>query len=88
MSRSRFSARFMEVVGDTPIGHLTAYRTHLASGELTRSKRTLIEIAETVGYTSEKAFARAFHRWPGMAPRQYARSAHGTHDLANHVESP
>ncbi|KAA1006862.1 AraC family transcriptional regulator [Paraburkholderia panacisoli] len=82
MSRSRFSARFMEVVGDTPIGHLTAYRMYLASGELTRGRRTLIEIAEKVGYTSEKAFARAFHRWSGMAPRRYARNAHALDDLA------
>jgi AraC-like DNA-binding protein len=82
MSRSRFSARFMEVVGETPIGHLTGYRMYLASGELTRGRRTLIEIAETVGYTSEKAFARAFHRWSGMAPRRYARSAHARDELA------
>lgn len=84
MSRSRFSARFTELVGDTPIGHLTAYRMYLASGELTRGRRTLIEIAEAVGYTSEKAFARAFHRWSGMAPRRYARSAHALDDLAKH----
>lgn len=74
MSRSRFSARFTELVGDTAIGHLTAYRMYLASGDLTHGKFKLIEIAERAGYTSEKAFARAFHRWSGMAPRRYARS--------------
>ncbi|WP_322049230.1 AraC family transcriptional regulator [Paraburkholderia sp. J67] len=73
MSRSRFSERFMDVVGDTPIGHLTAYRMYLASGELKRGRCTLIEIAEKVGYTSEKSFARAFHRWAGLPPRRYAR---------------
>jgi AraC-like DNA-binding protein len=82
MSRSRFSARFAELVGDTPIGHLTAYRMYLASGELTNGKRKLIEIAERVGYSSEKAFSRAFHRWSGMAPRRYARSPHDLHDLS------
>jgi AraC-like DNA-binding protein len=76
MSRSRFSARFTDVVGDTPIGHLTAYRMYLASGELRRGRRTLIEIAEEVGYASEKSFARAFQRWSGMAPRRYARHLH------------
>ncbi|NMM03042.1 AraC family transcriptional regulator [Paraburkholderia sp. RP-4-7] len=82
MSRSRFSARFAELVGQTPIGHLTAYRMYLASCELTNSKRKLIEIAESVGYTSEKAFARAFHRWSGSAPKRYARGAHDLYDLA------
>jgi AraC-like DNA-binding protein len=76
MSRSRFSARFVELVGDTPMEHLTAYRMYLASGELTNGKRKLIEIAERVGYSSEKAFSRAFHRWSGMAPRRYARNPH------------
>jgi AraC-like DNA-binding protein len=84
MSRSRFCARFAELVGETPIGHLTAYRMYLASGELTHGKLRLIEIAERVGYTSEKAFARAFHRWSGMAPRRYARNAQNLYDLARH----
>ncbi|WP_367303785.1 AraC family transcriptional regulator [Burkholderia multivorans] len=82
MSRSRFCARFAELVGETPIGHLTAYRMYLASGELAQGRLRLIEIAERVGYTSEKAFARAFHRWSGMAPRRYARNAQDLYDLA------
>lgn len=77
MSRSRFSARFAERVGGTPIGHLTAYRMYLASRALAEGKLSLIEIAEQVGYTSEKAFARAFHRWSGAAPRRFARDARG-----------
>jgi methylphosphotriester-DNA--protein-cysteine methyltransferase len=72
----------MEVVGETPIGHLTANRMYLASDELTRGRRTLIEIAEKVGYNSGKAFARAIHRWSGTAPRRYARNAHPLDDLA------
>ncbi|MBN3857052.1 AraC family transcriptional regulator [Paraburkholderia sp. Ac-20340] len=74
MSRSRFSARFVELVEETPIGHLTAYRMYVASGALRDSRRRLIEIATSVGYASEKAFIRAFRRWSGMAPKQYARS--------------
>ncbi|HEV3431295.1 MAG TPA: AraC family transcriptional regulator [Paraburkholderia sp.] len=74
MSRSRFSARFVELVEETPIGHLTAYRMYVASGALRDPRRRLIEIATSVGYASEKAFIRAFRRWSGMAPKQYARS--------------
>ncbi|MFM0441112.1 AraC family transcriptional regulator [Paraburkholderia strydomiana] len=81
MSRSRFSERFSALVGETPIGHLTAYRMHLASGRLADRNRKLIEIAESVGYASEKAFARAFHRWAGMPPKRYARNMRDLYDL-------
>ncbi len=82
MSRSRFSARFVELVGETPIGHLTSYRMYLASGALRDSRRRLIEIATSVGYASEKAFIRAFRRWSGMAPKQYARNLRDPYDMA------
>ncbi|MBC8640599.1 AraC family transcriptional regulator [Caballeronia sp. EK] len=84
MSRSRFSARFAELVGETPIGHLTAYRMHLASCKLADRKLKLIEIAESVGYSSEKAFARAFHRWAGMPPKRYARNMRDLYDMEKH----
>ena len=82
MSRSRFSARFVELVGEAPIVHLTSYRMYLASGALRDPRRRLIEIAESVGYTSEKAFIRAFRRWSGMAPKQYARNLRDPYDMA------
>jgi AraC-like DNA-binding protein len=82
MSRSRFSARFVELVNETPIGHLTSYRMYLASDALRHSERRLIDIAESVGYASEKAFIRAFRHWSGMAPRQYARHARHPYDMA------
>jgi AraC-like DNA-binding protein len=82
MSRSRFSARFVELVDETPIGHLTSYRMYLASGALRDTRRRLIEIAESVGYASEKAFIRAFRRWSGMAPKQYARNQRDPYDMA------
>jgi len=88
MSRSRFSARFVELVEETPIGHLTSYRMYIASGALRDSRRRLIEIAMSVGYASEKAFIRAFRRWAGMAPKQYARSVRDPYDLALAAGAP
>ncbi|NML32950.1 AraC family transcriptional regulator [Paraburkholderia antibiotica] len=81
MSRSRFSARFVQLVGETPIAHLTAYRMYLAAGQLMLGKRRLVEVAESVGYSSDKAFNRAFRRWSGLPPRTYARSAPDLFDL-------
>jgi AraC-like DNA-binding protein len=39
-------------------------------------------IAESVGYASEQAFIRAFRRWSGMAPKQYARTQRDPYDMA------
>ena len=72
----------LELVGETPISHLTAYRMFLASGELADGKRKLIEVAESIGYTSEKAFSRAFRRWSGVPPRRYTRDAQILFDQA------
>lgn len=79
MSRSRFSARFLEVVGETPIAHLTAYRMFLAAGQLMNREVSLSEVAQSVGYSSDKAFTRAFRRWSGMPPKAYGRATPQVH---------
>jgi AraC-like DNA-binding protein len=73
MSRSRFDARFRELVGESPISYLTARRMHQACEYLASRRYRLADIAERVGYASEKGFARAFRRWSGMAPSMYLR---------------
>lgn len=73
MSRSRFCARFKELVGDTPIGYLTAHRMALAAEQLAAGLLHPSRIAEEAGYESEKVFARAFRRWSGMTPSAYLR---------------
>jgi AraC-like DNA-binding protein len=74
MSRSRFDARFRELVGVSPISYLTMRRMCLASEYLAAQKYRIADIAEKVGYTSEKSFARAFRRWSGTAPKAYLRT--------------
>ena len=73
MSRSRFSDRFKELVGATPIGYLTAHRMALAAEQLEGGALHLSQIAEEAGYESEKVFARAFRRWSGVTPNAYLR---------------
>jgi AraC-like DNA-binding protein len=68
LSRTRFSERFRELVGATPIGHLTAHRMALAAEALESGALPLARIAERAGYDSAKVFARAFRRWSGAAP--------------------
>jgi AraC-like DNA-binding protein len=74
MSRSRFAARFQELVGDSPICYLTSHRMYLAAGHLATGKWRISEVAAKVGYVSEKSFTRAFRRWSGVAPRTYLRA--------------
>lgn len=74
MSRARFTARFHQLVGESPICYLTAHRMYLAAGHLAAGKCRISEVAAKVGYVSEKSFTRAFRRWSGVAPRTYLRS--------------
>ncbi len=68
MSRSGFSARFTELVGEPVLQYLTGLRMQLAHRELRQTSDTLAQIAERVGYHSEPAFNLAFKRVVGMPP--------------------
>ncbi len=69
MSRSAFSARFAELVGEPPMKYVTRWRMHLASILLRDRNRTIDDAAAQLGYGSAPAFSRAVKRfygkWPG-----------------------
>jgi AraC-like DNA-binding protein len=73
LSRTIFSERFRLLVGVTPMHYLGSYRMTLAAEKLKNRQLSLHQVAEAVGYASEKAFSRAFQRWTGMTPSAYAR---------------
>lgn len=73
MSRSSFSARFHELVGEPPLKYLAKWRTLKAAWLLRTSEATLSEIASRVGYDSEIALNRVFKRFMGLAPGAYRR---------------
>ncbi len=68
LSRSGFSARFTELVGQSAMRYLTQWRMQLARAKLLENKISLAELAEQLGYQSEAAFARAFKRIMGIPP--------------------
>ncbi len=68
MSRSAFSARFTELVGEPAMQYLTRWRMHLAGSWLAESDITAAECASRLGYNSEAAFSRAFKRVMGKPP--------------------
>lgn len=68
MSRSAFSQQFKELVGDTPMRHLTARRLQEARRLLSDTSVAQQEIAQRVGYRSQVGFHLAFRRAFDMTP--------------------
>jgi AraC-like DNA-binding protein len=72
LSRSAFSARFTELMGEPPLTYLTRWRM-LRATRLLKNEVRMETIAELLGYESEAAFRKAFKREIGMPPAQYRR---------------
>jgi AraC-like DNA-binding protein len=70
-SRSALDDRFRQVLGQSPIRYLTAWRMHLAMELLATSDLSVSMIARRVGYDSEEAFSRAFKREQGASPSHW-----------------
>ena len=71
MSRSAFSERFREVVGQPPLHYLTELRMARACQMLASTDLGVKQIATMVGYESPSSFTNAFKRWNGVSPATY-----------------
>ena len=71
LSRSRFAARFRDVVGESPRRYVTRCRLAYAARLLDTTDQPLSEIAARAGYQSEFSFSKAFRRAFGMPPGAY-----------------
>src|SRR6266545_8322669 len=72
LSRSAFSARFTQLVGEPPITYLTRWRMHRAT-RLFKDNVEIEKTAELLGYKSGVAFRKAFKREVGMPPARYLK---------------
>lgn len=70
MSRSRFAARFREVLGTTPGEYLAQWRVGVAQGLLRRGL-AVKEVAPQVGYGDARSFGRAFAQAVGASPTEW-----------------
>lgn len=69
MSRTSLATRFHTLVGVSMQAYVTRFRMTIAASLLEDPRRpNIARIAETVGYSSEAAFSRAFSREMGVAP--------------------
>jgi AraC-like DNA-binding protein len=73
LSRSAFAARFTDLMGETPMSYVTAWRMDLAARLVQERSLPLSRVAQRVGYRSEAAFNRAFRRAHGLTPGAFAR---------------
>jgi AraC-like DNA-binding protein len=71
LSRSAFSARFRELVGEAPQHYMTRTRLAHAAALLRTTDAPLAQIAARVGYGTEFSFGKAFKRTFGIAPGAY-----------------
>jgi AraC-like DNA-binding protein len=78
MSRSAFSARFTQLVGEPAMHYVARWKMHAAQMWLTEDDATLAELASRLGYESEAAFSRAFKRVIGVSPGTVRRRARPT----------
>ena len=74
MSRTGFSNQFKALLGETPLTYITNWRIAEAKGLLEESKKSVGEIAESVGYRSEAAFNRVFKKRVALTPLKYRKS--------------
>ena len=75
MSRSAFSARFTEMVGQPAAQYLAQWRLHLARARLLETREPVAAVARRAGYQSEAAFGRAFKQFFGVPPGGVRRLA-------------
>ena len=82
MSRSAFSARFTELVGDAPMRYVTRWRMYVARTLLRGGDLSTMDVALRLGYQSEAAFSRAFKRTLGVSPGAARRHVAGAPEFA------
>lgn len=75
VSRSGLAARFVDLVGETPMTYLRQWRFEVARNWLRETDQTQAEIAEQLGYESEASFSRAFKKATGQTPGSVRREA-------------
>jgi AraC-like DNA-binding protein len=74
LSRSPFAARFVRLVGESPMAYLTGLRLRKAASMLRSQRVPMMEAALASGYQSEAAFSKAFRRHFGVPPGKYRRA--------------
>lgn len=71
MSRSRFSDRFSDLMGVSPMSYLTNWRLQKSLELLDKNQCSIQEVSSRTGYQSPAAFSRAFSSRFDLSPKAY-----------------
>ena len=75
LSRSAFMAKFVKLVGQSPMSTLRDLRMRQAAQQLSVGQLSVDQVARNVGYESRSSFVRAFRKVHGTDPSNYRASA-------------
>jgi len=74
MSRSAFAKRFNTVMGNTPMHYLAHWRMQKAYELLSKTNKSVAQIAEQFNYQSEASFSKAFKQHMAIGPGAVRRA--------------
>lgn len=78
MSRFHFSRMFRLTFGISPMEYVLHRRIERAKPMLLDQRRSIAEVAATLGFCDQSHFSRSFRRVTGYAPRQFIAHANRT----------
>ncbi|RKN86581.1 response regulator [Paenibacillus ginsengarvi] len=76
LSRSYLSDLFSKEMGESLTETLTRIRIEEAKRKLRSGEMKVYEVAEAVGFSDSKSFAKTFKRLVGCTPKEYESSSH------------
>jgi two-component system response regulator YesN len=71
MSESHFMSLFKRVTGLSFVTYCNHFRIERAQALLTKSRQTMAEISQQVGFCDQSYFGTVFRRIVGMTPASY-----------------
>ena len=75
LSETHFRRLFMQYMNMTPVEHVTLVRIRHACSMMKKTRYSMEEIAERVGYSAVSTFNRNFRKILGTSPYQYKKNS-------------
>lgn len=76
LGSARFRALFCKSLGIGPKAWLMKKRMEKGAEHLMETRKTVVQVARTVGYSDEHHFQRSFKRWSGLTPTEFRNRSH------------
>ncbi len=76
ISRRNFDRRFTRATGNTPVEYLQRAKVEFAKSALEKSRKSIFEVMDEVGYSDDKAFRIVFKKITGLSPSDYRTKYH------------